>query len=535
MIKGIHEIRIFVLWLTLAFAGVGPSALWAQSVESMLPAKFQLVKSEKELTEDGFYLIGAEYKVVDAGMKEGFCLLTNVEGKYSLLGVESVYPVAEALRVENPNRIWQLKKADAGSFYLCDPSSGEGIAQAKSKSGLVMKERQWLSWSFSEMGEGKFRLWLSSDRERALGLNWSRMAILFGTYKPGPMAVSDLRIYKMVESGVALPGDAVQPADGARVALVAGEEVLSCHDSDWTFKEFAPLLLQNQTLADDSSLVIWRCDENENHSFVLKDNEGRGLEKIIASVPENTNWTIHNGFLVSEDLPRRYLVFDEEKHLKFEPFEAFKNIKVEAVRLVPVGLPADSSINAEGVKVLTGSWSAAQLADVDWEGVSALDLTALSLPAAAHPFSSYPVCCNAMIYISEEGENFCPPEWKNVALRDEEGNYRLRDVCTLIDRRSWSIDRKVSIKDAQVVYQRDALADGYWETLCLPFDASVPADFLAERWVGFADDGYTLLFEKTEVIVANEPLIFRYVGQTNQAVADFTVLLKKKRIPFRIQ
>lgn len=164
-------------------------------------------------------------------------------------------------------------------------------------------------------------------------------------------------------------------------------------------------------------------------------------------------------------------------------------------------VPAEAKLT-EGVLTLSGDWTAEQLAGISWDGVGALDLTNIRIPADAKPFTNLPDDRNIPIYVSENVRNRVPESWHFVVC----GEHLLTEQ-TLVDCQPLVLPYPFHVGDSQMCYAREWKEDGGWETLSLPFDADIPSGFEAYRLLEVGDG--ELLFVPTETIWRNEPVIVR--------------------------
>lgn len=529
-----HFTRKGILWATLLVAGTIPSLLRAQEIADLLPAKFRLVKNAEEITPDGYYLIGAQYSVmVEGENRKGFCLLTDQPQGGGLLGVESEFPVCELLETEQTGQIWQLKADGAEGICLYAPEQRKGVAAGKTAVGLSLQDSDWLSWLLETAAGHGLQLRLRKDDRRFLGVNWMPESIRFGAYiaHKGPMEV---RIYKMVR-GADVPGEAVMPAADTALALYQNGRVGQItSDGKWFWGESRPHLLADGTVIPDKAIPSWYCRMVGNATFRLEDASGKGLELWTADIPERQVWTVDSGYVVTAELPRRYLVADEAQRLALVPKALLQEKQCSPVMFLNMGQPSAATVDDRGVLLLRGAWCAAELSALSWEGISAIDMTALSLPLAAEDFARRPDSTNALLLVTEESVPHCPASWKNLVACNAAGEGQLVRPMQLYDRSAWQLPLPVSVGSGQLTYHRNAFADGSWETICLPFDAALPAGFHAETFTGISPGG-ALQFAPVDRISANQPLIMRCIHSSQEPQVSFKVQATEGMLQPKIQ
>ena len=504
------------MWLAFAWASVSPLAILAQTASEENVQRFKMVMHLDEISKDGSFLLGAEYDINAFNQQnKGFCLLTNKGGKSTLQGVESVYPIAQVIEVVGEDCIWQLRK-EGEEVEVYSPSVKMGVAPKKnSSSSLVLDANDCVRWKLDEVETGVFMLHSLQDETRALGLNWyGKYKIYFGLYKTTGSNPTRLRIYQKTTNSFDMPGHAVKPADGAHVAIYSGGQLLSLSGSAIGFEEATPYLLENGEVLPCSESVTWKCQYVGRDTFSLEDAEGSGLEKILEELSPDAEWKVENGYVLTNETLPRFLVCVEGGRLALMAKEDLVENKVFPVLLQPVADAPKSETSASGVRTLTGGWSAKQLSEMDWSNMTALDLTKLKLPLSAVEFVTRPEKSNAVVFVSADTKVTYISDWKNVVTSDTEGKNVWKQAAPVHDRNTWFIDRDVQLEGGLLTYQREAYADGNWETLILPFDAAVPANFEVGKFESY-DGGDILYVEKTKDVVANEPMLVRYVGKVS--------------------
>ena len=324
----------------------------------------------------------------------------------------------------------------------------------------------------------------------------------------------DSENFQCVEKNKILSESAALPVAGEWIALVAGNRVCVSGTEDIFMAEVSPFLLQNGTLAYDRSFLSWRCVYQNNTRFYLQNHNGEGLESCLQNVQKDQLWTVEGEYVVTATSPRRYLVYEEGAEICLRTKEELDEYAASPVVLTAVGDSTVYEILESGLKVLEGCWSAPALERLDWKGTLALDLTHISLPLHPRSFAHLPLHNNILIYVAEEGLDVLPPSWKNVVVCQSNGKNRLLRDMKLIEGCPFALHRPIDYKVGQLRYERMVHADQGWETLCLPFDGSLPFGLVGESFRGFSEDG-SMLFSTTQVFQANEPIIIRNVSGTS--------------------
>ena len=166
-----------------------------------------------------------------------------------------------------------------------------------------------------------------------------------------------------------------------------------------------------------------------------------------------------------------------------------------------------------GYLKITEPLTADELAAKDLGGVTCLDLSGISLPEGATAFRHTPVEPNLLIYVRSEDANRVPEAWRFAVARAENGEARLLHSFELTDGAPLFIPFPFAVSTGQLRYTRRLIADGNWQTLCLPFDADAvegQGQFEAGKALGM--DGEALAFGETETIAGGAAHILRTVG-----------------------
>ena len=166
-----------------------------------------------------------------------------------------------------------------------------------------------------------------------------------------------------------------------------------------------------------------------------------------------------------------------------------------------------------GYLKITEPLTAAELAAIDLGGVTCLDLSGISLPEGATAFRHTPVEPNLLIYVRSEDAGRVPESWRFAVARAENGDARLLRPFELTDSAPLFIPFPFAVSTGQLRYTRRLIADGNWQTLCLPFDADAvegQGQFEAGKALGM--DGEALAFGETQTISGGAAHILRTVG-----------------------
>lgn len=178
--------------------------------------------------------------------------------------------------------------------------------------------------------------------------------------------------------------------------------------------------------------------------------------------------------------------------------------------------PGDDGLTGTGwtgYLKITEPLTADELAAKDLGGVTCLDLSGISLPEGATAFRHTPVEPNLLIYVRSEDANRVPEAWRFAVARAENGEARLLHSFELTDGAPLFIPFPFAVSTGQLRYTRRLIADGNWQTLCLPFDAdAVEGQGLFEAGKALGMYGAALAFGETQTISGGAAHILRTVG-----------------------
>ena len=193
--------------------------------------------------------------------------------------------------------------------------------------------------------------------------------------------------------------------------------------------------------------------------------------------------------------------------------------------------PGDDGLTGTGwtgYLKITEPLTADELAAKDLGGVTCLDLSGISLPEGATAFRHTPVEPNLLIYVRSEDANRVPEAWRFAVARAENGEARLLRPFELTDGAPLFIPFPFAVSTGQLRYTRRLIADGNWQTLCLPFDAdAVEGQGLFEAGKALGMDGAALAFGETQTISGGAAHILRTVG-TAATDGRLTVMFSSK-------
>lgn len=397
---------------------------------------------------------------------------------------------------KNDTLLWEFVAEEKGGYAIRNFATQKWIvADKKGKTDLYLDDSKKTEWIFSDEG-GLFNLLNATDVDFYIGL-YKLTTAYFGNYK-GP-DTKDLIIYKERQKIAVEQG--AWPADGASVALCSRSMMA---DSRLQPQLMEGYLLQDGTLANDDAVGRWTFEAAADSCFTLRTAGGKWLTYDLTEGDDAALWRIVGGRIATTEATPRCLSLVGEAFslLPLEEAEYAHN----AVLKVVGEEPTKETIG--GIMTLRGAWSRDRLAAVEWGSADRLDLTAVSLPRSLTAFAARPV--NSIVYVSQTGAAAVPEDWVFTVMRAADADTLLTRAA-IKDGTALRVDRPIVMtENGMATYERNAYGDGLWETLSVPFAATLPSAFSGETLT--AATATELTFEPTDAAAANVPLIVRYTG-----------------------
>lgn len=484
--------------------------LWAEVV---LPANFVRITSVEEISEDDVLLIGAYTS------KDGFHLMSSDEiigsGKKTPSWLQA-YPFEyqDVIVGHDMDFLWQLKLLENGSWQIYSLATEKYIQAIDDNDVPIQLAKSTKTcWSLIASDKDGFMLQNKNTPTRNAPTRYLSIStpdpVRFGNYTSSGADDTKLYFFKMAKSLANIPGTAILPDNESKITMISGNFVSA---KDWFACPSADVLLSDGTIAYDEEIGIWTCHYTAEYGtrFVLE-NDGKYLNYSLEYSTEPKEWQISNGYLSTTEVEPRYMAFTNRFCL-LHPDEPTSAV---GASFLPVGKNPKIEFNSdEGIKKLSGGWSAKRLAKVEWQGVCSLDLTEATLPATPTPFLSRSKETNTVIYVKAEDSALIPDDWDFVVACSMETGVLLT-TGSLKDEKPFRLLYPVEIEEKLLSYERSAYTDGCWETLFVPFDADIPENFVVEAFDGFDRRTEQLCFTEQTYIPANTPLIMRYTGPSS--------------------
>ncbi len=508
-----RSLLLFLLQLHIAV--VAAHCLRTESTAAAgLPVDFERISAMEQITEDCVFLLGA--RPAQSAARSSLILLTDQKNSSWLLGTDigSVDDSEKSIAVEDARHKWYFEKIDNDGFVVRSAESGLYVKAADAnKTHLTLTTDVGTAWRV-ECRDGYFYFIHPDNETRRLSL-YKLEGYRFGNYANGDEDA--FCIYRACSSEGEVGRDL--PVDGASVAIVAQQFAAS--------QAFSPvdvtgLFLQDGSMAQEAVVGQWICQHRGNGTFALctvTENDTLCLSYDFRLVAKEQLWQMVDGALATCEATVRYLYYDEGFRLEAVETGTATVDLANSARLITFASEPTSQLSG-GLLTLTGGWSTERLADVSWDGVDGLDLSALSLPVVVQDFLHRPEG-NTVIYVGLSAADHLPESWPFVVVYDA-GTARLLTATKLKDKCALRLACDVHYEANMLSYERAAYTDGAWETLCLPFTCAVPEDFEAVALSSAGAD--TLQFEIVERVKAYEPLLIRRKGEMT-AEESFRLIL----------
>lgn len=488
----------WVLILSIAILAMGK--MQAKDIDHLLPGTFKPITSLDEIAADNYYLI------IGLASNQNFYMLTNRDYNGNKLLGERINLTESPLSLtqEKAYALWHIKPATDGNYIIQNAENEEYIfCEETTDIGLSKSERS--EWTIQTCDEG-FRVENAGNRQRYLGVSDYITYTVFGNYTQADSEY--LLIYKLARKMADIPGEAIMPENGTAIGLysagqVASQELGTLPDANY--------LLSDGTLAADPHLGQWTCRQTEA-GFTLQQADGQYLGYDFQPDAAPAEWQISNGYIATREDSPRYLVCTSQQ-IRLVASDAQQIPGTTACLSLPIAARPQRNLKSPYTLTLSGGWTADSLAALKWEDCRALDLTGIALPAQALPFQQQPA--NTIIYVSNDNASYVPTQWDFVVSSSGD-THVLLNQAQITDGTPLYCDRPIEVQAGQITYTRKAYTDGFWETLCLPFDCTLPENFSAEKLDQFDEQGSKLFFTQTGAVTANTPVIIRYTGEKDQ-------------------
>ncbi|MBR1889805.1 MAG: hypothetical protein IJ816_04160 [Alloprevotella sp.] len=498
--------------ICLVFCWANLSIGQAQSGIDFSNRTFVRVNTLDELNSTDYYLI------CSTGMRESFWMLSSEKSTQA-----TGNKLAAILCTENaPQKfvgaqekcVWQLSLNPENTEISLVAANGNGGIRSSSTNDLILSTSSFTKWNLYANANGTFSFQSKERSNYYLSVRDQEDKVVFGVYSSATYETNECVLYRLADSLEELPGQVEPPSAECDITFEAEDKLAT---TSFGATDKSDYLLSDNTIAHDSRLTLLTYKPNGADQFFLLNPSGQYLQADLSYSDNEVGWTTVNGQLATTTTPAQFLVYlSDENRFSIESWSSAVEKNAVGIMLARVGTAPDSTLTSSGTKQLSGAWSATQLSEVDFNGISALDLTALTLPKTPKDFAYALDVKNIPIYVSEAQLSLVPGSWPFVVAGSSDGTYWLQSTIHLNDKSPLCFDRDISWQTSvRLIYDREAYRDGHWETICLPFAWRCTSAFDAAVMTGYSNG--ELIFETVTDIPAHKPAIIRYNGRKSDS------------------
>ncbi len=501
--------------MAFIFAIASLKAAPQTEVSSAWSGTFRRIGNTESITEDGYYLVACK-----AWDGSAYFMSNQVPSKgqnKKLVGLSISDNLPTTIDAPPTGIVWKCRKQSANEIAFTSTDGRTAVyAEHGDQTDIVLSESEATYWNVSSLADGTFTLRHPKSDRNFLSIYKVSQAT-FGNYKNYDS--NSLYIYKWARPLNEVSGEAQLPADGTRVGFYMQGFVAEAKEGgELAATDAAELLLNNGSMAPDLPSAIWTCHHHGAATFTLANEQGRYLGHDLQLSHGKALWQVADGKIGTaggEEVPR-FLVFNKEEQ-RFVLADGEKPTHHVPATFVAVGNEPDS-LWKDGIKTLSGAWSAKRLAAISWQEVNALDLTDISLPKQVKKFVNRPGDRHIILYI-EENEATGGMALGDILIAKGESGYSLLTSTSLTDKQTIAFDRDFQVGEHMLSYTRQAAAGDGWETIVLPFQADVPKKWQAKVLDLFIEDEPS--FRNVECIPAHTPAIIRRTEENGTEAVTF--------------
>lgn len=496
----IRPLSLLRLWLMLSVVLPVAVAPLAAQTEA---ARFVRLGSADAVTPGARYIVSS----IDEFGVLRYLSASISSNKKAVTYKHSAGPEAEVTCTE-PLVIWTLEAQPDGQMALRHSASGKYLQRLTNGAlGLTLTASPdgRAAWTLERLGHDAFVLRDATADNRALQLRGDKAtAVYFDnyTYAGTPQA---LYLYRELTDFTHVQGPNVQPAVGSQWVLAQTGRVRTAQGAA---ADATDCLLANGTLCPSQPGAAYTVQAAGSEGYALQADDGTYLGYDLMPQTQPAAWLLERGkWRTAEAQPRYLCTLPNGEWQTLDADAATRQGASPAVLCALADAPT-SALNAQGVLRLQGGWSASALAAVSFKGVRCLDLTPTSLPLAARAFEQEAETPNLPVFVPAAEQSVVPAAWPFVVACGAEGHALLTTV-QLVDRAPFFTDRPFQVQAGQMTYSREGWHDANFQTLCLPFPATVSPDF--SLYVTTGCDADRVLFDPVSATLpACTPCLVRY-------------------------
>ena len=512
----LHSISSAIITLCFTFAAIN---LRAQTSVDLTTSTFVRVSELSQITDSDIYLIGA------TGLDNRFYFLSSQ--KYAqasgskLLAVQHKDTAPDIIMGANATTGWKLQLNTAKTTVALFAADESGSVTQSGTNDLLVNSATPQTWNLVQNDNGTFSFLHPSKTNYAIGLMTYDQYAIFGNYSTYTADTVELVLYKRAKSLEEVHGNLTFPSDQQDIGIVSTDKIALTDRSGTSLENY---LLANGDIARDNELMALKFQQKDATTCYLQTETGTYLQHNLQYGATPAEWVVSNGQLATNTTPLRFVVYlSSEQRFSVETATDAITKGGFGIAFQKLGDKPSASITTAGTKKLSGAWSANAIAQTDFTDITALDLTAISLPVAAKAFATDLSVLNRPIYVNLDEISHVPTDWRWVVACDDEGNNALVRSTNIVDKTPLTFDRKIEWSSGvSLYYERQTYLDGGWETICLPFAWRPAGNFQASKFVQSANGQLT--FATANLIEAYTPAIIRYRGTPQDVRANMSFI-----------
>ncbi len=475
-------------------------ALAQEDEKPTLPATF----TEQSLIND---VAGGYYVVSGLNENDTECFLQSVSAKSNTkLCAATLSKTDNKVAVTDEKLLWQVIKTQTGKVLLYSPSEKKYLVRKKVNSvdiALSAKATDLAEWSYKVTNEGRLSLY---EDNRVLvphkDYNANEDVSYFGNYSStySEKDVRGLTLYSATNNSAS--GTIAVPAQGQRLCFTSRSTYQTKSGGELPLND---VLLNNGHVAPTVQMQVLTAELSSATTFRLLTDTGY-LSYDLTSSSFPTEWQVVNGCLATVEDNPRFLNYSAGSWYLCSTASLSAPAQWRQVAEAP-----QQSINDKGVCLLKGGWTADALQHLAiTDDVKCLDLTALSLPVKNFEWDALQYK-NVPLFVS--ASESASPTWRFVVRCSAAENKLLDATLLLADKVPFYTDRPIRIEKGQVVYKREPCTEKGWETLSLPFAATISDGTKAYVYDKLEND--TIVCKEVVQIDGNSGyLVYREAGRT---------------------
>lgn len=444
-------------------------------------------------------------QILVSDVNEGVCALSGmnddgeecflqalVDKKKNKLKAIPLSVTDNKVMIEQSDVLWKIIKS--GNYVLLySPKQNKYLARKKENTvqlELSSTSTDAAKWSYALTDDGRLKL-TSGNRILAVGQDDDKNNY-FGAYTPDWWNANASRgLMLFTSSSTQLPkGINVMPQQGEQLCICSSKYIQTQQTENLLVDDY---LLCDGSIAPFEQMQLFTAEVVNEQTFRLKAAQGY-LSYNLTTSATPYDWQILNGAVCTTEVSPRYICWQQGACVLYDVSKVNEVAMLRSVANAP-----QMQKNDNGVYTFSGGWSAQALQTFIIDPtVRCLDFTALSLPIKQVTLATQNK--NIPIFVND-WQPFSQP-WRFVVKCSKNGNQLVDAKLHITDKMPLFTDRSFSVTDGQVVYEREFVNAETWQTLSLPYSATLPKNVYAFSCI--AVNGDTINCEQVSQLQANQ-------------------------------